>query len=110
MVSFTSDRFLRGSLEKSISLKDIQSSSDQEQLARVSYTDGCLITTQKIALYSLWKYLAAIAWSPVADVGLLEGGIGSDEKFFGGAMPTSGTNPMVYTAQLIANHDSTAGC
>jgi len=44
-------------------LKDIQSSSDQEQLARVSYIDGCLITTQRIVLYSLWNYLAAIAWS-----------------------------------------------
>jgi len=53
--------FYGGSLEKSISLKDIRSSSDQEQLARVSYIDGCLITTQRIVLYSLWNYLAAIA-------------------------------------------------
>ena len=76
--------------------------------------------------------------SPVVDLGLLGGGIWSTvmvrfarRKIFGGAMPTSGTlvflekkevmEPqrvalgfflllMVYTAQLIANHDSTAGC
>ena len=41
--------FYGGSLEKSISLKDIRSSSDQEQLARVSYIDGCLITTQRMS-------------------------------------------------------------